>query len=46
MAGRQKLTRAFLRLAVLVGGHLLGAKLFDLLVSRALGALAHPHHSR
>ncbi|VWX54631.1 DUF1772 domain-containing protein [Novosphingobium sp. 9U] len=32
MAGRQKVTRAFLWLAVLVGGPLLGAKLFDLLV--------------
>jgi len=32
MAGQQKVTRAFLWLAVLVGGPLLGAKLFDLLV--------------
>jgi hypothetical protein len=32
MASREKVTRAFLWLAVLVGGPLLGAKLFDLLV--------------
>jgi len=32
MASRQMITRAFLWLAVLVGGPLLGAKLFDLLV--------------
>lgn len=31
---RQSVTRAFLWLAVLVGGPLLGAKLFDLLVLR------------
>lgn len=32
MAARQSVTRAFLWIAVLVGGPLLGAKLFDLLV--------------
>lgn len=32
MANRESITRAFLWLAVLVGGPLLGAKLFDLLV--------------
>lgn len=41
MAGRKSLTRAFLWLAVLLGGPLLGAKLFDLLVlAGAWGA--HP----
>lgn len=41
MATRRKVTRAFLWLAVLVGGPLLGAKLFDLLVlAGAWGA--HP----
>ena len=41
MTSRQKVTRAFLWLAILVGGPLLGAKLFDLLVlAGAWGA--HP----
>ncbi len=41
MADRQRITRAFLWLAVLVGGPLLGAKLFDLLVLASAWS-AHP----
>ena len=41
MANRRSITRAFLWLAVLVGGPLLGAKLFDLLVLAGAWS-AHP----
>lgn len=41
MAGRERITRAFLWLAVLAGGPLLGAKLFDLLVLAGAWS-AHP----
>ncbi|MBE1529783.1 hypothetical protein GGC65_004239 [Sphingopyxis sp. OAS728] len=42
MASRQKVTRAFLWLAVLAGGPLLGAKLFDLLVLAGAWAASPP----
>lgn len=42
MASRQKATRAFLWLAVLAGGPLLGAKLFDLLVLAGAWAASPP----
>ena len=41
MANRERVTRAFLWLAVLVGGPLLGAKLFDLIVLAGAWS-AHP----
>jgi hypothetical protein len=41
---REKITRVFLVLAVLVGGPLLGAKLFDLIVLAGAWS-AHPPHS-
>jgi hypothetical protein len=41
MADRQSITRAFLCLAVLAGGPLLGAKLFDLIVLAGAWS-AHP----
>lgn len=41
MTGRQRITRAFLWLAVLAGGPLLGAKLFDLVVLAGAWS-AHP----
>lgn len=42
MASRQKVTRAFLWLAVLAGGPLLGAKLFDLMVLAGAWAASPP----
>lgn len=42
MASREKIARAFLWLAVLVGGPLLGAKLFDLLVLAGAWSAAPP----
>ncbi len=44
MIGRERATRAFLWLAVVVGGPLVGAKLFDLLVLAAAWS-AHPPES-
>ncbi|MBP2275731.1 MULTISPECIES: anthrone oxygenase family protein [Sphingomonas] len=44
MTRRENITKAFLWLAVLVGGPLLGAKLFDLIVLAGAWS-AHPPHS-
>lgn len=44
MTRREHITKAFLWLAVLVGGPLLGAKLFDLIVLAGAWS-AHPPHS-